>query len=93
MSTNRDRQLQQYYNKVKEFDALITDLNARASHLGIETSFTSLRLYKEQKDQIEEIMKYFDQVEVPPEQNNVEAILSLSLKEFHAFITTLKKQK
>ena len=91
MKTNRELQFEAYYNKVKELDNLVKELNATAKHLGVETRFTDLRLYKEQTDKLEEITAYFSKVNMTSDNNTTEAILTISLREFHKFIKSLDR--
>ncbi|WP_240374845.1 hypothetical protein [Bacillus piscicola] len=90
MTTHRERLQNELYKKIEEYDVLVSCLNERARHLGNETYFTHLRLYKEQKDQIEDIMKYFDEVGLDAKENTTEMILTIALKEFHHYIMKIK---
>ncbi|MFZ4450443.1 hypothetical protein [Salibacterium aidingense] len=93
MATHREKQQQELYENMKKYDELVKDLNEKAEHLGNETFFTHLRLYNEQKEQLEEIKQYFEEVGMPPEQNTTEAILSLALKEFHQYLMYIKNEQ
>ncbi|SDI00468.1 hypothetical protein SAMN05192534_1189 [Alteribacillus persepolensis] len=90
MSTHREYLQQKFYKKMENYDELVRDINERARHLGNETYLTHLRLYKEQKDQMEDIMRYFDQAGVEPSKNTTEAILTLALQEFHQYLMGIK---
>ncbi|MFB5661392.1 hypothetical protein [Alteribacillus sp. HJP-4] len=93
MSTQREKQLQKLEEKLDRYHELIIEINTLTQHLGNETYAPGLLLYKEQKDQLEDIMTYFDETGVPTEQNTVEAILTLSLKEFHQYLMNIKNEK
>lgn len=91
MSTYRENLQRELYEKMEEYDKLVEDINERACHLGNETYFTHLRLYKEQKDQIEDIMRYFDEVGMDSSKNTTEMILTIALKEFHHLLMRIKQ--
>ncbi|MFB4162764.1 hypothetical protein ACE1TI_02740 [Alteribacillus sp. JSM 102045] len=93
MSTHRENLQKELYNKMEQYDELVRDINKKAIHLGNETYFTHLRLYKEQKDQIEDIMRYFDEAGVEASKNTTETILILALKEFHHYIMSIKNEE
>lgn len=90
METSRERKQEYYYRKLSEYDELVTEINQLSRELGNETLLTHLRLYKEQKDQIEDIMSYFDKVGMQPEKNSAESILSLGLLELHKSLMDIK---
>ncbi|MDA3129166.1 hypothetical protein ACFPTR_03040 [Aliibacillus thermotolerans] len=90
MTTHRERMQKEFYRQMESYDKLVTALNEQARHLGNETYFTHLRLYKEQKDQIEDIMRYFDEIGVDAKNNTTEMILTIALKEFHRQIMHIK---
>ncbi|SFE73140.1 hypothetical protein [Alteribacillus iranensis] len=93
MTTHREKLQNELYEKMEEYDDLVRELNERARHLGNETYFTHLRLYKEQKDQIEDIMRYFDEVGVNASENTTEMIVTLALKEFHQQLMRIKNDQ
>ncbi|MBU8906929.1 hypothetical protein [Desertibacillus haloalkaliphilus] len=93
MSTQREKQLQQFYEHMVQLEELVATLNDEARHLGNEMTFTTLRLYKEQNDQLDDIKAYFDEVNMDPEKNTTEEILTVALKQFHEFITSLKSDR
>ncbi|MEB1806248.1 MAG: hypothetical protein LPK26_02895 [Bacillaceae bacterium] len=90
MKTEREKQFEAYYRKIEEVEESIKNLNKQAEHLGIETRFIPFKLFKEQVEQLEEIQTYFNEVKMAPDQNTSEAILTISLKQFHQFIQSLK---
>ncbi len=90
MSTHRENLQKELYEKMADYDDLVREINNKAKHLGNETYFTHLRLYKEQKDQIEDIMRYFDEAGVDASKNTTESILTFALNEFHHYIMSIK---
>ncbi|MFD2705074.1 hypothetical protein [Salibacterium lacus] len=90
MGTHREKQQQELYRKIEQLDELAKDINETAAHLGNETYVPSLRLYREQQEQIQDIQSYFEQVDMPRSNQTVEHILALSLKEFHRQLMHIK---
>ncbi|MFV8827383.1 hypothetical protein [Alkalihalobacterium sp. APHAB7] len=90
MKTEREKQFEAYYKQIEKVEESIKNLNEQATHLGIETRFINLKLFKEQVEQLEEIQAYFNEVKMAPDQNTSEAILTIALKQFHQFIQGIK---
>ncbi|SFP79368.1 hypothetical protein [Salibacterium halotolerans] len=90
MVTHREKQQQELYRKLEQLDKLAADINETAAHIGNETYIPSLRLYREQQEQIQDIQAYFEQVGMPPSNQNAEYILPLALKEFHRQLMHIK---
>ncbi|WP_018921513.1 hypothetical protein [Salsuginibacillus kocurii] len=89
MTTHRERLQKEYDEEVKQYDELVQILNKKGRRLAIEQMFTHLRLYKEQKDEIEDIMSYFDRIGMDAKNNTTETIIAMALKEFHHYILSL----
>ncbi|WLR53004.1 hypothetical protein LC040_09005 [Bacillus tianshenii] len=87
--TTREQLKQHYYEKIAELEKLMKEINTMGDDLANETRLITLRLYKEQNDQLEEIRKYFQSVNMPEENNTNEAILSVALDRFYKFTKEL----
>lgn len=92
MKTTREKLKQEYYEKIAELETLMKEINEMGDDLANETRLITLRLYKEQNDQLEEIRAYFQSVNMLEENNTNEAILSVALERFYKFINDLHEE-
>ena len=90
MCTTREKKIQEYYQKIAQVDQLIKEINELSDDLANEMNYVVLRLYKEQNDQLEEIRDYFNSVNMHPENNTNETIISAALNQFYDFVQSLK---
>jgi hypothetical protein len=87
--TQREQKMKEFYEKIRATEQLSKEINELADDLANETKYHVLRLYKEQWEQIEEIQAYFKSVDMHPENNTEDAIISVALQRFHEFIKSL----
>lgn len=89
--TVREEKQKQLRELLKESEQLQQSINQLARELANETRVLQVHLYKEQKDQLEDITRYFDEVDMEADQTRPEAILTMALNHFHSHLMHVKK--